>query len=139
MYISKKYSEKLEKHLCGGLSCESWEITYHSFEIQQRSFFRNLTKLLFGTFKNKKALMVIWRKICNCASYPAIVIELYINNQQRKKEHLRLAISSISVSVVAKTADEVYVLIFITIYSYFSFFFYCTKEGRVVEKISKVM
>ena len=33
----------------------------------------------------------------------------YMNNR-KKKEHIRLVISSIRVGVVAKTADEIYVL-----------------------------
>ena len=34
MYMSKKYLQKLEKHLWRGLFCESCGITYHSLPLQ---------------------------------------------------------------------------------------------------------
>ena len=64
----------------------------------------------------------------------------YINNQQKqKKVHIKLAIVSTGVDVVAKIDDGLYVLSIIEIYCYFSFVLCCAKEGRVVENNESVV
>ena len=76
-----------------------------------------LTKVLFVALRDKKS------------SHDDIKENLrfkqsrfsYMNNRKKKKEHIRLVISSIRVGVVAKTADEIYVLRTIKVWSYFSF------------------
>ena len=57
--MTKKYLEKLEKHLWRGLVCEeSCWITCHNIllsEIQQNCFARNLTKVLLPALKDEKS------------------------------------------------------------------------------------
>ena len=53
----------------------------------------------------------------------------YINNQQKqKKVHIKLAIVSTGVDVVAKIDDDLYVLSIIEIYCYFSCFMLCQRR-----------
>ena len=63
--------------------------------------------MLFTALKYKKALTEILKENLR---FKQLRLN-YINNQkkQTEKERLRLIISSISVAVVAKTDDEVYV------------------------------
>ena len=53
--------------------------------------------------------------------------------KRRKKKHIKLAIVSVGVDVVAKIDDDVYALSIIKIKCYFLFVFYCAKESRTVE------
>ena len=72
--------------------------------------------------------------------FQTIAIDLYKQpKKQTKQEHLRLVISSVRVSVVAKTDDEVYVLSTIKIYNYSSFVFSTVPETVELLEISKVM
>ena len=81
MYMSKKYSEKLEKHLWRGLFCESCGITYRNLlEIQQSCFARNLTKVLFAALKDKKALTTVVKENLR---FKQLQLN-YLNNQKKK-------------------------------------------------------
>ena len=82
MYMSKKYSEKLEKHLWRGLFCESCGITYYNLlEIQQSCFARNLTKVLFAALKYiKKALTTVMKENLRLKQLRLN----YINNQKNQ-------------------------------------------------------
>ena len=89
-------------------------------EIQQRSFNINFAKVLFTGLKYKKALTAIKGK----SAFQTIAIELYKQPKETNRNYFsRLVISSIRVSVVSKTDDEVYVSSTIKMYSYFSFVF----------------
>ena len=62
-------------------------------------------------------------------AFQTISIELYKQAKAKsKKEHIRLAIISIGVHVVAKTDDEVYVLSIIKIYSFYLFPLLCQRR-----------
>ena len=80
---------------------------------------------------------MIWRKICGFQTIP---IELYKQlKKQTKKEHVRLAISSFRVAVVAKTDDQIYVFSTAKIYTYFSFVFTTMPKKVELLKILTVM
>ena len=98
--MSKKYSEKLEKHL--------WRSLFFG-EIQQSWFTRNLTKVLFAAFKNKKALTTIMKEILG---FKQLGLN-YLNNQKKeRKQRLRLVISSIRVDAVSSVLERLTVVFF---------------------------
>ena len=137
MYISKKYSEKLEKHLWRALFCKSFGITYHSLSDVKYDT-RNLTKVLFTTLNYKKKR----DNIKGNYAFQATAIELYKQPKETNRKRtpkISLVISSISVGVVGKTDDEVYVSSIIKIYSYFLFVFTTVPKRVQLLKISKVM
>ena len=69
-------------------------------------------------------------------AFQTLAIEL---QKQTKKENIMLVISSIRISVVAKTDDEIYVLSIMKIYSYFLFVFCIVLKRVELLKIAKVM
>ena len=82
MYISKKYSKKLGKHLWRGLCCESCGITYHRLlHVQQRPFTKNF-KVLFTALKYKKALTAILKENLR---FKQLRLN-YINSQKEQTE-----------------------------------------------------
>ena len=137
MYISKKYSKKLEKHLWRALFCKSFGITYHSLPDVKYDT-RNLTKVLFTTLNYKKKR----DNIKGSYAFQATAIELYKQPKETNRKRtpkISLVISSIRVGVVGKTDDEVYVSSIIKIYSYFLFVFTTVPKRVQLLKISKVM
>ena len=82
----KRYSEKLEKHLQRGLFCKSCGITYHSLlEIEQSCFARNLTKVLFAVFKDKKALTTVMKENLRLKQLRLNYINNNNNNNNNKR------------------------------------------------------
>ena len=67
-----------------------------------------------------KSLTKIWKKIYVSKNYDCII---YTTKKTNKKRTPGVWINSIMVGAVAKTGDEVYVLITMKIYRYFSFVF----------------
>ena len=56
MNISRKYSEKPEKHLWRGLFCASCEITYLSLlKVKSNKGGRNFIKVLFAALKDRES------------------------------------------------------------------------------------
>ena len=97
---------------------------------------------------NKSSLLEILRRcylqhdgdIKGKHAFQTIAIEFYKQPQETNRNYFsRLVISSIRVDVVAKTDDEVYVLSYIKMYSYFSFVFFTVPKKVQLLKISKVM
>ena len=85
MYISKKYSKKPEKHVWRGLFRESCRIKYHSLlnVKYDRSFTRNLTKVLLTALKYKKVHGDIKGKF----PFQTIAIELYKQQKNKQKKN----------------------------------------------------
>ena len=124
----------LGKHLWWVLFYESCGITDHSLLKVKSSkrFNKNLTKLLFAALKYQKNFGKDMKEKLQFK-------HLELNYRNKKKEHIKLVISSIRVSVVAKMDDEIYVLSTMKIYSYFSFVFCIVPKRVELLKIPKVM
>ena len=97
-----------------------------------------MLKVLIAALKNKKKLP---RRYEEKSAFQTIMTELYKQPKSKttKKEHIRLVMLSIEVDVIAKIADEIYVLRIIKIYSYFSFVFSAVPKKVELLKISKVL
>ena len=80
MYMSKKYLQKLEKHLWRGLFCESFGITYHSL----RWFVKNLTKVFHVALKYKKSS---YDDNEGKSAFQPIAIELYKQPKNKAKKN----------------------------------------------------
>ena len=75
------------------------------------------------------------------SAFQTIAIEWYKvpKKKRAEKQHLLLVISSIRVSVVVKTDDEVYVLSIMKMYSYFSLVFSAVPKKVQLLELLKVM
>ena len=100
-----------------GLYCESCGFRYHRL-LNVKYNKCPLLEILLGDIKGKSAFQTI------------------VTN---RNYFSRLLISSLRVSMAAKTDDEVYVSSTIKIYSYFSFIFSAVPKKVQLLKISKVM
>ena len=138
LFISQKILEKCRK------TSVAWSILWKSWdyipqitqcEIQQRSFTRNFTKVLFTALKYKKALTAILKENLR---YKQLRLN-YKNSQKKQTYFSRLVTSSIRVGAVTKTDDEFYVSSTIKMYSYFSYVFSTVPKKVQLLKILKVI
>ena len=87
MYMSKTYSEKLEKHLWRGLFYKNCRITYHSLlkvKSNKKCLARNLTKVFLAALKNKKSFHDDNE---GKSAFQTIAIELYKQPKNNQKKN----------------------------------------------------